>query len=189
MSFEDWIIETLPPWVIKIIPSWVFVDAWLPHFALVAALLGLWAVPRVIRLIVIFGASLAQLMFAALLAILPAAARGLGLILPALWSASARLVLLVWFLVLEATGREASWTEDEADDENEPVERPDVAAACALLGLPTDGFGPDELKRAYRQAMKRAHPDQGGSAAATAAVIEARAVIINHFGWQERRTA
>jgi hypothetical protein len=52
--------------------------------------------------------------------------------------------------------------------------RPDCHA---LLGLPT-GFGPEELRRAYRRASLRAHPDKpGGSAAAFAGLAEAHAVL------------
>lgn len=56
-----------------------------------------------------------------------------------------------------------------APSKNEEPHRPaiipvikDWDAACALLGLPKEGFSKNDLTRAYRIAMRAAHPDRGG---------------------------
>ena len=174
MPFERWIIETLVSWGL---------GPWFPHLALFAALIGLRLLPTLLEWLGLLLAAFVRLFFAALLAILPAAAIGLGGALSVLLSISARGALLVWFIALEAVRGE---TRDE--DENifgpEPAtELSGIAEACALLGLPEGGFTPDDLKRAYRRAIKQAHPDQGGSAADTRAILNARDRINKHFGW------
>jgi len=178
MSFKQIIVEYVPPWVID--------ESWLVHFALVAALLAIRLVPIVLAWAVKFLGALAQLLFAALLVILPAAATGLGRSIPVATHGVTRLSLLLWFILLEA-GQGRARREDEEKDPVTPRSDDDgggIAAACARLGLPIDGFGEDDLKRAYREAIKRAHPDQGGSAAETRAVMRARERIRQHFGWK-----
>jgi hypothetical protein len=91
-------------------------------------------------------------------------------------------VLLGWFLIIEIT--RGAPPEDEGDEEPDaPEDVGDVyEAACALLGFDPDGTA-DELKRAYRSMIRRAHPDAGGSAAQTIAVNEARDAIKDYRGW------
>lgn len=56
-------------------------------------------------------------------------------------------------------------------------------AACALLGLPIDGFDRQALSRAYRKAIITAHPDRGGDPAQATAINVARDLIRRHQGW------
>tara|TARA_R110000868_G_scaffold37198_3_gene131835 strand:- start:360 stop:545 length:186 start_codon:yes stop_codon:yes gene_type:complete len=57
-----------------------------------------------------------------------------------------------------------------------------LADALLLLGL-TPGFKQEDLERAYKRAIRAAHPDAGGSAAQAAAVNVARDLIIQEMGW------
>lgn len=62
-----------------------------------------------------------------------------------------------------------------------PVEdvESDVAAAFAVLGVPTDA-SETEIKAAYREKVKRVHPDQGGDREAFRRVREAYATADAH---------
>lgn len=160
-------------------------DEWFPHLALFAGLMALGLTPVLLRLLGKVLEALLKLVFAALAEIVPAAAmaliQALGLALPML----GRMALLLWFMALEAC-RGAQNSDDGADGQPGPAPESGprgLAEACALLGLPEDGFSAEDLKRAYRQAIRRAHPDQGGSSAETMAIIRARARINEHFGW------
>ena len=160
-------------------------DEWLPHLALFAGLVALGLIPVLLRLLGKVLEALLKLLIAALAEIVPAAVmafiQALGLALPML----ARAALLLWFMALEAC-RGAGHSDHGMDDQSgpEPGTGPSgLAEACALLGLPEDGFSEGDLKRAYGRAIMRAHPDQGGSSAETMAVIRARARINEHFGW------
>lgn len=62
------------------------------------------------------------------------------------------------------------------------------AQALALLGLAQDCSEP-ALKAAYRAAIRKAHPDAGGSAAAAQAVIAAHDLIRQRKGWERKRAA
>ena len=175
MQFDRWIIDMLPHWVID--------EGWLVHIALFAALIGLRLLPILLAGLGQLVAVLAKLFFAALRAILPAALIGLGRALTFLLTVVVRVALLVWFIVLNAGRGNA---QDEGDDRFRPEaarQSSGIAEACDLLGLPATGFTPDDLKRAYRAAIKQAHPDQGGSAADTRAILSARDRIRDHFGW------
>jgi hypothetical protein len=55
-------------------------------------------------------------------------------------------------------------------------------SALTLLGLPR-AFTRDELSAAYKKAIRRAHPDAGGSTEMAAAVNAARDLIIARRGW------
>lgn len=57
-------------------------------------------------------------------------------------------------------------------------------AACALLGLPREGFDKTELSRAYRAAIVTAHPDLGGNPKLAQAVNVARDLIRDQQGWK-----
>jgi hypothetical protein len=63
----------------------------------------------------------------------------------------------------------------------EPAADP-LDAALALLSL-RPGFGREDLKRAYKEAIVRAHPDRGGSAQEAARVNAARDLIRARMGW------
>lgn len=52
-----------------------------------------------------------------------------------------------------------------------------VTEACEILGVGPKAT-PDEVEAAYRAAMKRAHPDAGGSTEQAARVNEARALLL-----------
>lgn len=175
MSFERWIIDMVPHWVIN--------EGWLPHLALFAGLIAFQIVPILLvglcRLLVNF----AQLVFIALLAIVPAAGIGVARALPVALSGTTRFALFLWFIASEAARGD---TGQRGDSDAGPADAPapsDIADACALLGLPEGGFTPDDLKRAYHRAIKRAHPDNGGNAADTMAILRARDRISEHFGW------
>ncbi len=58
--------------------------------------------------------------------------------------------------------------------------------AVALLALPP-GFTQANLKAAYRTAIRRAHPDAGGTQEAAQAVIAAHALIRSRNGWDKGR--
>lgn len=66
------------------------------------------------------------------------------------------------------------------DDGTSPADA--YAQALALLGL-TPGFTRAALKRAYRAAIRKAHPDAGGSAQAAQAVNAAYELILHAHGW------
>ena len=177
MQFDRWIIDMLPEWIID--------EGWLVHIALFAALIGLRLLPILVAWLAQLVAVLAKLFFAALLAILPAAAMGLGLAVSFVLLGIVRLALLVWVVAREAVCA-AAHDDDTGDSRAGPEaarQSSGIAEACALLGLPATGFTPDDLKRAYRAAVKQAHPDQGGSAADTRAILSARDRIRDHFGW------
>jgi len=178
MSFERWIIDLVPAWVID--------EGWLPHLALFAFLIGLRLLPIMIAGLCQLLGVVAKLFFAALLAILPAAAIGLGSVFAFVLTGAGRLALLVWFIALEARSGDAhgDGDGDTRAGSDAAAGSSGIAEACALLGLPEGGFTPDDLKRAYRRAIKQAHPDQGGNAADTMAILRARDRISEHFGWR-----
>jgi hypothetical protein len=69
---------------------------------------------------------------------------------------------------------------------NADVRRPETGAyatprmrACAMLGVPLNASRGD-IERAYREKMKRAHPDHGGSHARAAALNQARDLLVPH---------
>lgn len=74
--------------------------------------------------------------------------------------------------------------EDAAEDE-QPAPRPapdPYQVALGLLGL-EPGFSRAALTRAYKQAMKHAHPDAGGSTRRAQAVNAARELLLRAHGW------
>lgn len=78
-----------------------------------------------------------------------------------------------------------SASEDDGSDDREeqPAPRDPYEDALSRLGL-APGFTQLDLKRAYKQAIRLAHPDAGGSAAAAQAVNIARDVIARRHGWK-----
>jgi hypothetical protein len=74
--------------------------------------------------------------------------------------------------------------QEDSDDEAEQVrERDAYASALALFGL-APGFTPDDLGRAYKRAIRKAHPDAGGSLDQAQAVNAARDLIARRMGWR-----
>lgn len=82
--------------------------------------------------------------------------------------------IFLYFLIAEVLGG------DEQDaahrDEQEESDEDLVKAALLLLGLPPH-FTRTELDAAYKQAIKKAHPDTGGSAEQAQAVNAARDLL------------
>ena len=77
--------------------------------------------------------------------------------------------------------------QDDQDDEDEQDEQEtafgDYEAALALLDLSSD-ICRETFDRAFKAAIKKAHPDvAGGSVEGAQAVIAAREVINKHHGW------
>ena len=63
---------------------------------------------------------------------------------------------------------------------------PDEAfvAACSLLMLPKDGnFTQEEFKAAFRNLIKKAHPDMGGNPDVALVINDAAAIIRSRKGW------
>lgn len=74
--------------------------------------------------------------------------------------------------------------ESGRDYEPEPANPDAFTAACRLLGLPEDGsFTQEELKKQYRAAVFRTHPDRGGSNELVMDVNGANATIRMRKGW------
>lgn len=67
-------------------------------------------------------------------------------------------------------------------DDDEPSAADAYDRALALLGL-APGFTQAALKRAYRAAISRTHPDAGGTDDAAQAVNGAYALILQTHGW------
>ncbi len=175
MQFERWIIDLLVRWGVD--------DAWLYHIGLFLFLIGLGLLPTLLRGLGLVLAALLRVIFAALRAILPAALVGLSYALAIMLTVAMRTALLVWLIARGARHRNA-WDEGGAAFGPEMATgTSSIAEACALLGLPQSGFTPDDLKRAYRRAIKQAHPDQGGTDDDTRAILNARDRISAHFGW------
>lgn len=74
--------------------------------------------------------------------------------------------------------------EAPADDSSQEGGAADAyAAALSLLGLPQD-FTRESLSRAYKQVIRRVHPDApGGSTQAAQAVNAARDLLMQSHGW------
>jgi len=74
---------------------------------------------------------------------------------------------------------------EDAAEEPQPAPRPapdPYQAARGLLGL-EPGFNRTALSRAYKQAMKHAHPDVGGTTRKAQAVNAARELLMRAHGW------
>jgi len=74
---------------------------------------------------------------------------------------------------------------EDAAEEPQPAPRPapdPYQVAIRLLGL-EPGFSRTALSRAYKQAMKHAHPDAGGSTRKAQAVNAARDLLKRTHGW------
>ncbi|UEM04745.1 hypothetical protein JL101_004700 [Skermanella rosea] len=73
--------------------------------------------------------------------------------------------------------------EDRTDEPAEPEFLDLYAQAAARLGLPPV-FEAAELERAYRQAIRKAHPDAGGSVGDAQEINAARDLIVRARGWK-----
>lgn len=77
-------------------------------------------------------------------------------------------------------------TDDPATGEAEADAAPDeedlFEAALRLLGLPAD-YTRAALDAAYKQAIRQAHPDTGGSVDQAQAVNAAREILLRRKGW------
>lgn len=58
-----------------------------------------------------------------------------------------------------------------------------LARACSLLGLSKGAFNKAELGRAYRNAIRKAHPDAGDNPELATRINCARDLIRQHYGW------
>jgi hypothetical protein len=100
-----------------------------------------------------------------------------------------RLALLIGYVLLELFRRsepEPDFEPDSGEDpspELEPRPQDKIAWALATLGLTRDDLTPETLTRAYRQAMRAAHPDITGSEEDAVRINRARDAIRKHFGW------
>ncbi len=114
----------------------------------------------------------------AVVALVKLALRAIGLLPHALWLAcrGVRLgAIFLYFLIAELLGGEE---QDAAHgDEQEESDEDLVKAALLLLGLPPH-FTRTELDAAYKRAIKKAHPDTGGSAEQAQAVNAARDLLL-----------
>ena len=85
-----------------------------------------------------------------------------------------------WHRPAEEQGAESGAGNDNA---NAPQGATDpFESALSLLGL-RPGFTRDELNKAYKNAIRRAHPDAGGTTAMAAAINAARDLIMSRMGW------
>ncbi|WOS62032.1 J domain-containing protein [Sinorhizobium fredii] len=82
-----------------------------------------------------------------------------------------------------ASDDEGADDQEERQDRGGLPPRDPYADALTRLGL-NPGLTLSDLKRAYKQAIRLAHPDAGGSAAAAQAVNAARDVIARRHGWK-----
>lgn len=73
--------------------------------------------------------------------------------------------------------------QDDPQDRSGPAPRDPYEDALARLGL-KPGLTLADLKHAYKQAIRLAHPDAGGSMQAAQAVNAARDVIARRHGWK-----
>ena len=108
--------------------------------------------------------------------------------LPLAWAAGRNAVLFVMIFRDEwrhAGERDHEHDHHDAGAHHDAEDRQHghlLADALLLLGL-TPGFKQEDLERAYKRAIRAAHPDAGGSAAQAAAVNVARDLIIQEMGW------
>ena len=118
----------------------------------------------------------------------------LGYIMRALWVAlrtcgrGIRLAMLFAFFLVSEWLRPSADESDEAASQHEGEDNaastaPDAyGTALALFGL-RPGFSRTALHAAYKQAIRAAHPDLGGSTEEAQAINAARDLIMRRHGW------
>lgn len=74
-------------------------------------------------------------------------------------------------------------TESQDHEEFTTTENDILVAACVLLGVSATA-DTNEIKQAYRRAIRAAHPDMGGSVEAAQAVNNAYELITSQRGYQ-----
>ncbi|WP_139279235.1 J domain-containing protein [Roseovarius marisflavi] len=91
---------------------------------------------------------------------------------------------ILWHLIGAPfrTRRLEQWQEPEAEHLWRGLTRYEVA--CIILELETGTFDRAALKAAYRNMMRRVHPDQGGDAEDAKVVNRAHEIISNAHGWR-----
>lgn len=118
-------------------------------------------------------------------------------LLRALWGSLVRIaccarlgIIFVFYLLdewLRGPRGEAASTGETPSSEDEDEGQADLevayAGACLRLGL-MPGFTRAELRRAYKETMKSAHPDAGGSVALAQGVNEDRDFIMRYHDWK-----
>ena len=163
-------------------------------FLFIAFVLFAELIVPLLRDLIIF---LVQFLFMALCQALKLIATGLLWMLLALCRAIARLLAaiarLLWDGLVFLSYVAHEWCRGEPagdcgagdaaqDEEDEAPVRDPYAEALALLGL-TVPLTLAELNKAYKRAIRKAHPDAGGSVAAAQAVNLARDEIVRVHGW------
>ena len=118
--------------------------------------------------------------------LLRAATQALLIIAAFCFKQLSRGVLFMRILIAELRNPEDDHEHDDHGDDDDEFEEEYIvtpyARAVHLLGL--DGeFSQAEFKRAFKRAIKAAHPDQGGTEARARAVTNAREIIRKHHGW------
>lgn len=112
--------------------------------------------------------------------------RAIGWLAKQSWRGVSQGTLFLAFLAQEWWRGAASEDEGGRIDEDEPAGpfagQDPYHAALGLLGL-APGFSRPALNRAYKQAMKHAHPDAGGSSRKAQAVNAARELLMRAHGW------
>lgn len=88
------------------------------------------------------------------------------------------------FLDAFENGGKARGSEREAEQPKAEPRQQAFAAACRILGLPTDGsFTVQQLNARYRALMQKAHPDSGGNHQQASRLNTARDLIKRTKGW------
>lgn len=108
-----------------------------------------------------------------------------------LWVHSRRLVHMIGKAILFAglliqecwrgpQEQEEEFRDEGLEDEQEQIDP--YESALEILGL-SPGFSRAAFSSAYKIAMRKAHPDTGGSTKAAQLVNKARAIIMRRHGW------
>lgn len=143
------------------------------------------------------GYLLAYLLYAVWIALKTVVTLGIRALLwlaPRLWAGIKLATYFSFLLVQEwrrgpaAEDSESSNEEEPGGDETQDIQDPrerEVAAyrtALAALGLP-EPFSKQDLIKAFRAAIKKAHSDLGGSDDAARRIIAARDLLMREHGW------
>jgi hypothetical protein len=86
----------------------------------------------------------------------------------------------------ESAAKDQERAQEERAQEEKPAQAPPrdpYADALARLGL-MPGFTQAAFRRAYREAIRTAHPDAGGALADAQAINAARDLVARRHGWK-----